>query len=96
MPDRKSSPDTRMAEREKRRQGSTTASAPDPSSLEDLAPNVAVPTEEDLEKLRADLLAEGEVRDRRIERFVREGPLKPIRAPWSQSRRTTSRPETAP
>ena len=39
---------------------------------------MAAPTDEELEKLRADLLAEGEVRDRRIERFVREGPLKPI------------------
>jgi len=70
--------DTRMAERAKRRLGASPVSAVDPSSLTDLAANVSAPTDEELEKLRADLVAEGEVRDRRIERFVREGPLKPI------------------
>jgi len=69
--------DTRMAERAKRRNAAAPP-AEDPASLADLAANVATPTEEELEKLRADLAAEGEVRDRRIERFVREGPLKPI------------------
>ena len=78
MPDKKSIPDTRMVEREKRRQGVTKTAIPDLASFVDLAPNVAAPTEEELEKLRTDLAAEGEVRDRRIERFVREGPLKPI------------------
>ena len=75
---KKSMSDTRMAERAKRRLGASPVSAVDPSSLTDLAANVAAPTDEELEKLRADLVAEGEVRDRRIERFVREGPLKPI------------------
>jgi hypothetical protein len=77
MPTKKLPNDTRMAERAKRRQGAS-APAEDPASLADLAANVATPTDEEVEKLRADLLAEGEVRDRRIERFVREGPLKPI------------------
>ncbi len=79
MPSSKKSPnDTRMVEREKRRLGASPPAAIDPSSLTDLAANVAAPNDEELEKLRADLVAEGEVRDRRIERFVREGPLKPI------------------
>jgi hypothetical protein len=78
MPTKKSIPDTRMVERDKRRQGVSTTAVPDLASFADLAANVATPTEEELEKLRADLVAEGEVRDRRIERFVREGPLKPI------------------
>ena len=78
MPDKKRLPDTRMVEREKRRQGVNITPTRDLASFVDLAANVAAPSDEDLEKLRADLLAEGEVRDRRIERFVREGPLKPI------------------
>jgi hypothetical protein len=78
MSNKKLHPDTRMAEREKRRQGANVTPTPDVASFVDLAANVAAPSDEDLEKLRADLLAEGEVRDRRIERFVREGPLKPI------------------
>ena len=69
--------DLRMAERAKRR-GLAPAAADDAETLVDLAANVATPTEEELEKLRADLAAEGEVRDRGLERFVREGPLKPI------------------
>lgn len=78
MPISKASNDTRMVEREKRRLGATPSKAIDPASLTDLAANVTAPTDEEVEKLRADLVAEGEVRDRRIERFVREGPLKPI------------------
>ena len=78
MPSKKSLPDTRMVERQKRRQGVNITAVPDLASFVDLAANVATPSEEDLDKLRADLVTEGEVRDRRIERFVREGPLKPI------------------
>ena len=78
MPNKKSIPDTRMVERQKRRQGANTAEVHELSSFVDLAANVASPTAEDLDKLRTDLVAEGEIRDRRIERFVREGPLKPI------------------
>jgi hypothetical protein len=78
MSNKKPHPDTRMVEREKRRQGANVTPIPDLASFVDLAANVAAHSDEDLEKLRADLLAEGEVRDRRIERFVREGPLKPI------------------
>ncbi len=78
MPANKPIPDTRMVEREKRRQGANTTQVRDLSSFVDLAANVAAPSDEELEKLRSDLVAEGEVRDRRIERFVREGPLKPI------------------
>jgi len=78
MPAKKQLPDTRMIEREKRRQGANTAEIRELSSFVDLAANVVAPSQEDLDKLRADLVAEGEVRDRRIERFVREGPLKPV------------------
>lgn len=74
-----SSSDLRMAEREQRRQGTATRSAaPDRTGLPDLAAQVATPTAEELEKLRAELISEGEARNRRIERFVREGPLKPV------------------
>ena len=73
------SSDLRMIERELRRQGmATRAAAPDLKGLVDLAAAVATPTPEELEKLRAELTSEGEARNRRIERFVREGPLKPI------------------
>ena len=78
MPNKKSIPDTRMVERQKRRQGVHITTTPDLASFADLSANVAAPTDEELETLRVDLVAEGEVRDRRIERFVREGPLKPI------------------
>ena len=78
MSNKKPIPDTRMVERQKRRQGVHITATPDLGSFVDLAANVATPTDEELEKLRSDLVAEGEVRDRRIERFVREGPLKPI------------------
>ncbi|MBM4334451.1 MAG: hypothetical protein FJ108_00870 [Deltaproteobacteria bacterium] len=73
------SSDLRMVEREQRRQGTATRSAaPDQKGLADLAAQVATPTAEELEKLRAELISEGEARNRRIERFVREGPLKPV------------------
>jgi hypothetical protein len=67
-----------MVEREKRRQGANTAEVRELANFVDLAANVAPPSQEDLDKLRADLVTEGEVRDRRIERFVKEGPLKPV------------------
>jgi len=78
MSNKKPIPDSRMVEREKRRQGANTTPIPDLASFVDLAANIAKPSDEDLDKLRADLVSEGEVRDRRIERFVREGPLKPV------------------
>ena len=78
MPSKKQLPDIRMVEREKRRQGANTAEIRELSNFVDLAANVAVSSQEDLDKLSADLSAEGEARDRRIERFVREGPLKPV------------------
>ena len=78
MPSKSKLPDIRMVEREKRRQGANTAEIRELSNFVDLAPNVAVSSQEDLDKLSADLTAEGEARDRRIERFVREGPLKPV------------------
>lgn len=78
MPSKKQLPDIRMVEREKRRQGANTAEVRELSNFVDLAPNVAVASQDDLDKLSADLTAEGEARDRRIERFVREGPLKPV------------------
>jgi len=78
MPSTKKLPDIRMVEREKRRQGVFTTAVHELSSFTDLAANVAAPSEEDLEKLRTELATEGEARDRRIERFVKEGPLKPV------------------
>ena len=78
MTSKKQLPDIRMVEREKRRQGVNIEVARDLSSFVDLVANVAVSTPEDLEKLSADLTTEAEARDRRIERFVREGPLKPV------------------
>jgi hypothetical protein len=78
MPSKSKLPDIRMVEREKRRQGANTAEIRELSNFVDLAANVAVSSQEDLDKLSADLSAEGEARDRRIERFVREGPLKPV------------------
>jgi hypothetical protein len=78
MSSKKQHPDSRMVERAKRRLGASTAEIRELANFVDLAANVAAPSEEDLNKLRADLVSEGEVRDRRIERFVREGPLKPV------------------
>ena len=47
------------------------------SGLPDLAPNVAPVSAEDLEKLRLELTTEHDLRVRRIERFIKEGPLRP-------------------
>ncbi len=78
MTSKKQLPDIRMVEREKRRQGVNIEVVRDLANFVDLAANVAVSSQEDLEKLSADLTTEAEARDRRIERFVREGPLKPV------------------
>jgi hypothetical protein len=78
MTSKKQLSDIRMVEREKRRLGANTAEVPQLSNFVDLAANVAVLSQEDIDKLGAELAAEGEARDRRIERFVREGPLKPV------------------
>ena len=69
-------PDMRLVERSQRKTMSS-AGAADVSGLPDLAPNVAPVSAEDLEKLRADLVTEHELRTRRIERFIKEGPLRP-------------------
>ena len=68
--------DIRMIERAQRK-NTGKVSSPDLSALPDLAANVASPSAEDLEKLRADLTTEHEVRTRRIERFIKEGPIRP-------------------
>ncbi len=78
MPSKDQTTDIRLAERQLRRQGAVQGGAPDRSGLADLTGQLEVPTQEDLDKLRADLISEGEARNRRIERFVREGPLKPV------------------
>ena len=69
-------PDMRLVERAQRK-----AKGPVPSpnfdALPDLAANVVAPSAEDLEKLKADLVTEHELRTRRIERFIKEGPLRP-------------------
>jgi len=70
-------PDMRLVERAQRKSAGA-PSAVDESRLPDLAANVATPSSEDLEKLRADLTTEHELRTRRIERFIKEGPIKPI------------------
>lgn len=71
-------PDIRMLEREKRRLGKGPA-APAAGDLPDLAANVAPPpAAEELEKLGAELASDAELRARRIERFIKEGPLKPV------------------
>ena len=69
-------PDIRMVERAARK---TMTAAPTigVESLPDLAANLAPVSAEDLEKLRADLVSEHEARTRRIERFIKEGPLRP-------------------
>jgi hypothetical protein len=71
-------PDIRMVEREQRRQGARVEVPRDPANFPDLAANVLSPSDEELEKLRAELETEREVRNRRIERFIKEGPLKPV------------------
>jgi hypothetical protein len=68
--------DIRLVERAQRK-AKGPAEAADPGSLPDLAENVASPSAEDLEKLRADLVSEHDLRTRRIERFIKEGPLRP-------------------
>ena len=68
--------DIRMIDRERRKHGS--AEKGSASELPDLAANVAEPTAEELEKLKADLVTEREVRSARIVRFIAEGPLKPV------------------
>jgi hypothetical protein len=69
-------PDMRLVERSQRKTMSS-AGAADVSGLPDLAANVAPVSAEDLEKLRAELITEHELRTRRIERFIKEGPLRP-------------------
>ena len=70
--------DIRMVDRERRRYGSEAPKKADHSNLPDLAANVVEPTAEELEKLKADLVTEREVRSARIVRFIAEGPLKPV------------------
>lgn len=77
MSQAKNLPDIRMVEREKRRQGANRTTQPDLASFTDLAANASRASDEEVEKLRADLVAEREVRNVRIERFIKEGPLKP-------------------
>jgi hypothetical protein len=69
-------PDMRLVERAQRK-GKPIAGAGSTSDLPDLSANVAAPTPEDLEKLKTDLASEHELRTRRIERFIKEGPLRP-------------------
>ena len=69
-------PDIRLVERAQRKSKSA-AGAPGLEDLPDLAANVAPVSPEDLEKLRSDLVTEHELRTRRIERFIKEGPLRP-------------------
>ena len=71
-------PDVRLVERAQRKPGGVASVAAGEGPLPDLASNVAAPSAEDLEKLRADLTTEHELRTRRIERFIKEGPIKPI------------------
>jgi hypothetical protein len=70
--------DIRMFERARRMYGSEAPAKADVSGLPDLAANVAEPTADELEKLKADLATEREVRSARIVRFIAEGPLKPV------------------
>ncbi|HKC51782.1 MAG TPA: hypothetical protein VKF60_13380 [Myxococcota bacterium] len=72
----KAVPDIRLVERMQRKT-MTTGGHADPADLADLAANVAPVSAEDLEKLRSDLVTEHELRTRRIERFIKEGPLRP-------------------
>lgn len=70
--------DVRLLERAQRKSAGAASGGVDDAQLPDLAANVAAPSAEDLEKLRADLTTEHELRTRRIERFIKEGPIKPI------------------
>ena len=72
----KKAQDMRLVERAQRK-GKGAGAAVDAESLPDLAANVASPGAEDLDKLRADLVSEHDLRTRRIERFIKEGPLRP-------------------
>lgn len=69
-------PDVRLVERAQRK-GKAAPASEHSGELPDLAANVAGPSAEDLEKLRGDLASEHELRTRRIERFIKEGPLRP-------------------
>jgi hypothetical protein len=69
-------PDIRLVERAQRKGRATPAAGP-AGDLPDLAANVAAPSAEDLDKLKSDLASEQELRTRRIERFIKEGPLRP-------------------
>ena len=70
-------PDIRLVERAQRK-SMTSGGGANPADLPDLAANAAPQVSaEDLEKLRADLVSEHELRTRRIERFIKEGPLRP-------------------
>jgi hypothetical protein len=69
--------DLRLAERAQRKGGKPAAPAQSADALPDLAANVAPASAEDLEKLRDELTTEHELRTRRIERFIKEGPLRP-------------------
>jgi len=69
-------PDLRLVERAQRK-GKAAPGGGSAAELPDLAANVATPTGEDLDKLRSDLASEHELRTRRIERFIKEGPLRP-------------------
>ena len=70
-------PDNRLVERAVRKGKPIAGAAASANDLPDLAANVAAPTAEDLEKLKTDLSTEHELRTRRIERFIKEGPLRP-------------------
>jgi hypothetical protein len=69
--------DLRLVERAQRKGAKAPANAQSADALPDVASNVAPTSAEDLEKLRADLVTEHELRTRRIERFIKEGPLRP-------------------
>jgi hypothetical protein len=69
-------PDIRLVERTQRKT-MTTGGGANPADLRDLSANLAPVSAEDLEKLRSDLVTEHELRTRRIERFIKEGPLRP-------------------
>lgn len=73
----KKAADIRLVERAQRKAKGPGPAGVDAEALPDLAANVASPSSEDLEKLRADLVSEHDLRTRRIERFIKEGPLRP-------------------
>jgi len=73
----KKAADMRLVERAQRKSKGPVPTT-DVDSLPDLTANVAAaPSAEDLDKLKADLMSEHELRTRRIERFIKEGPLRP-------------------